>query len=191
MTRPALQLEPDRVYRTQDFARWSKNPPRFAKRLVSTGQLVRLRTGLFVHPRVGSFGAVPPSDDDLLRRFLNGGEFVLTGPEKWNALGLGTTAMFAAPRVYNTKRTGRFKLGNRVFDLHRIAFPKAPPAEWFVVDLFEHAGLAGTSRQDLAAALVPSLRRGAFRAGLLQRMAGRFGTKATQAAIDEAVRSAA
>jgi hypothetical protein len=179
------------VYRTQDFARWSKNPPRFAKRLVRTGQLLRLRTGLFVHPRGGRFGSVPPRDEELLRRFLNGGPFVFTGPEKWNALGLGTTSVFAATRVYNTKRTGRFTLGNRVFDLHRVAFPEQPPVEWFVVDLFEHAEQAGTSREDLAAALAAALRRGAFDAARLRRMAGRYGTKVTQLAVDGAVRSAA
>lgn len=190
MPATALQLEPDRVYRTQDFARWSKNAPRFAKHLVRIGELRQLRTGLFVHPRVGRFGAVPPSDEELLRRFLNGGPFVFTGPEKWNALGLGTTAVFAAPRVYNTKRTGTFALGNRVFDLHRVAFPEQPPAEWFVVDLFEHAALAGTSRHDLAAALVAPLRRGTFDAGRLQDMARRYGTKVTQVLVDGAVRSA-
>jgi hypothetical protein len=191
MSPPALQLEPDRVYRTQDFARWSKNPPRLAKRLVRTGQLLQLRTGLFVHARVGRFGAVPPRDEELLRRFLNGGPFVFTGPEKWNALGLGTTAMFAVPRVYNTKRTGRFTLGNRVFDLSRVAFPEQPPVEWFVVDLFEHAAEAGTSRHDLAAALVAPLRRGMFSAGRLKDMARRYGTKVTQLAVDGAVHAAA
>ena len=110
---------------------WTKNAPRFAKRLERSGVLQRLGHGLFVHPRVGRFGLVPPSDQELLRRFLDDTPFVVTGPEKWNALRLGTTAVFAATRVYNTKRTGTFKLGGRVFDpSHRIAFPRVthPPS---------------------------------------------------------------
>src|SRR3990170_8802520 len=81
--------------------------------------------GLFVHPRRGRFGVVPPSDEELLRAFLCGAPFVLTGPDRWNALGLGTTAVFAAPLVYNTKRSGTFELGGRRFVLRRVAFPGA------------------------------------------------------------------
>lgn len=71
--------------------------------------------------------------------FLEGSPFVFTGSEHWNALGLGTTAVFAAPLVYNTKRSGTFQFGGRKFVLRRIAFPENPPPEWFVVDLLEHA----------------------------------------------------
>ena len=46
-----------------------------------------------------------------MRAFLDGGRFVFTGPERWNALGLGTTALFATPLVYNTRRSGTFELG--------------------------------------------------------------------------------
>ena len=63
------KLEPDRVYRTRDFATWTKNTPRFARRLERAGVLQRLGHGLFVHPRVGRFGVVPPSDAELLRGF--------------------------------------------------------------------------------------------------------------------------
>ena len=41
-----------------------------------------------------------------MRTFLDGGPFVFTGAERWNALGLVSTAAFAAPLVYNTKRSG-------------------------------------------------------------------------------------
>ena len=185
------KLEPDRVYRTRDFATWTKNTPRFARRLERAGVLQRLGHGLFVHPRVGRFGVVPPSDPELLRRFLDDTPFVVTGPEKWNALRLGTTAVFAATRVYNTKRSGTFKLGGRVFDLHRVAFPENPPAEWFVVDLFSHGSLVGASQEDLATALTDQVRRGAFDPGRLRAMAARYATKAVEARIDRALRAAA
>lgn len=152
---------------------------------------MRLRNGLFVHSRTSRFGVVPPSDQELMRRFLDETPFVFTGPEKWNALGLGTTVVFAVPRVYNKKRTGRFLFGNRAFDLRRVAFPESPPAEWFVVDLFENAELAGTSRASLSVALDARLRRGAFDRDRLRDMARRYGTKATQASVEEALRASA
>jgi hypothetical protein len=55
-----------------------------------------------------------------MRAFLDGGPFVFTSPERWNALGLGSTAVFAAPLVYNTKRSGAFELGGRRFVLRRV-----------------------------------------------------------------------
>ncbi len=181
------QLEPGRVYRTRDLARWSRNAPRLAKRLVREGKLVQLAPGLFSHPRQSRFGAVPPSDEDLLRTFLCDAPFVFTGPDRWNVLGLGSTAVFAAPLVYNTKRSGVFELGGRRFVLRRVAFPKNPPPEWFVVDLLEHADQAGASSTDLAAALARALSRGVFDRERLRRMANRYGTKATLALVESAL----
>ena len=91
------------MYRTRELGQWSANAPRLAQRLVRDGQLVQLAHGLFAAPKRSRFGDVPPTDEALLRAFLGGEPFVFTGPERWNALGLGTTAVFATPLVYNTK----------------------------------------------------------------------------------------
>jgi hypothetical protein len=187
----AQTLEPGRVYRTRDLAFLGKNTPRLAKRLVGNGTLTRLGQGLFARPERSRFGAVPPADDELMRRFLDGTPFVFTGPDRWNALGLGTTAVFAAPLIYNKKRSGTFTLGGRRFVLRRVAFPEDPSPEWFAVDLFEHADQAGTSRADLTEALKRAIRRDAFDREQLIEMAGRYGTKETQKLIDSAVSAAA
>lgn len=181
------ELEPGRVYRTRDFAAWSANPPRLAKRLVREGALLPLAHGLFAHPKRSRFGVVPPSDQELMRAFLEGAPFVFTGPDRWNALGLGTTAVFVAPLVYNTKRSGTFAFGGRSFVLRRVAFPDNPPPEWFVVDLIEHAAQAGASPSDLAFSLARALSRHAFDPNRLFDMATRFGTKATQAHVVSAI----
>jgi hypothetical protein len=184
---PNVELEPGRLYRTRDFAAWSANPPRLAKRLVREGKLVPISGGLFSCPRRSRFGNVPPSDEALMAAFLDGASFVITGPERWNALGLGSTALFAGTLVYNTKRTGHFQIANRPFFLRRVAFPENPPPEWFVVDLLEHTDQAGTSQKDLMPALVRALRRGVFNQERLREMGKRFGTKATQLLIEGAL----
>jgi hypothetical protein len=177
------KLEPGRVYRTRELRAWGINTPRLAKRLVQEGKLVPLTHGLFTHPKRSRFGAVPPSDKELMRAFLEGTPFVFTGSEHWNALGLGTTAVFAAPLVYNTKRSGAFDFGGRRFVLRRVAFPENPPPEWFVVDLLEHADQAGVSRGELSASLAQALARGTFNRERLLEMAKRYATKATQALV--------
>ncbi len=180
-------FEPGRVYRTRELGQWSANAPRLAQRLVRDGQLVRLAHGLFAAPRRTRFGAVPPTDEALLSAFLDGEPFVFTGPERWNALGLGTTAVFAAPLVYNTKRSGRFTFGGRQFLLRRVAFPETPPPEWFVVDLFEHAEQAAAAREELRGALETALRAGKFDRDRLASMATRYGSRSTQALVKSAL----
>ena len=184
-------LEPGRVYRTKELARWGANPPRLAQRLVQEGELVQLAHGLYAHPRKGRFGMVPPADKEVLRAFLENTPFVFTGPERWNTLGLGTTALFALPLVYNEKRSGEFELGGRRYRLRRVAFPKNPPPEWFAVDLFENTGQAGASGDELARNLARALAAGRFAGGRLWEMARRYGTKRTQTLVQKALREAA
>lgn len=184
-------LEPGRVYRTRELSASSSNAARLAKRLARQGVLQALAHGLYSCPRRGRFGDVPPSDAELMRAFLEGTAHVFTGPEHWNALGLGTTAVFAMPVVYNTKRSGVFEFAGRKFLLRRVAFPSAPPPEWYVVDLFEHADMAATSPTTLATALATRVRAGAFDTTRLREMAARYGTHRTRDAIDAALTASA
>lgn len=184
-------FEPGRVYRTRELAQWSANAPRLAQRLVREGKLVPLAHGLFAAPQQSRFGVVPPTDTALLRAFLAGEPFIFTGPERWNALGLGTTAVFATPLVYNTKRTGRFAFGGRSFLLRRVAFPQDPSPEWFVVDLFENAAQAASSPEALRGALEVALRGGRFDRERLAAMAARYGSRRTQALVEAALEATA
>ena len=113
----------------------------------------KLGRGLYYPLRVGRFGEVPPSDEAVMRAFLRGGPFIFTGPHRWNALNLGTTALFAVALVYNTRRSGLFEFGNRKFMLRRVRFPENPTAEWFLVDLFNNAESVGADPEELALAL--------------------------------------
>jgi hypothetical protein len=184
------KLRPGQVYRTGDLKRYGENPTRLARRLVQDGQLVRLRRGLYAAPEMSRFGAVPPKDEELVRTFLKTKTFVFTGPERWNALGLGTTAMFASPLVYNKKRTGEVNLGGRKFVFRRVAFPPHPTAEWFAVDLLQHAASAGASVRDLEGALGRASVRGELNPERLRHTAKRYGTQRTQAAVEKALSAA-
>lgn len=184
-------FEPGRVYRTRELEQWSANAPRLAQRLVRDGLLVQLAHGLFAAPRRSRFGEVPPTDEALLRAFLEDGPFVFTGPERWNALGLGTTAVFATPLVYNTKRSGRFTFGTRQFRLRRVAFPETPSPEWFVVDLFENAEQAATTPEELRNPLEAALRAGKFNREHLASTSTRYGSRRTQALVNAALGASA
>ena len=186
-----VRLVAGKVYRTSELKRWDSNPTRLAHKLVEEGHLTQLRHGLYVHSSQSRFGPVPPKDRELLRAFLAGDRFVETGPRFWNALGLGTTAVFAMPLVYNQKRSGVFEFGKRRFLLKRVAFPSKPTPEWYVVDLFENAEQAATSRSSLANALAHALARGEFDAKNLRQMARRYGSKQTQALVAHSLQQAA
>lgn len=188
---PHVPLEPGTVYRTAWLRRWGNNPTRLAQKLEARGLVRRLGHGLLYTPRTSRFGEVPPSDEALLDAFLDGTAYVVTGPARWNALGLGSTALFARPLVYNTKRTGTFDLGGRTFELRRVAFPTDPPPEWFVVDLLRHADAAGVDRRELVDRLHRRVRAGRFDADRLLDMARRFGGAAEREAVRAATSDAA
>lgn len=184
------ELEPGRVYRTRDLAHWSANPTRYAQRLVRDAVLQALAPGLYVHPKTSRFGAVPPTTEEILRGFLTGGPYVITGPEKWNTLGLGTTAVLPVTLVYNTKRSGEFTLGGRRFLFRRVAFPQHPTAEWFAIDLLEHADIAGASRADLEASLAASLASQSLDREALREAASTYGTRSTIQRVERAIAQA-
>ncbi len=184
------ELEPGRIYRTRELRAWSANPARLAKRLVREGRLRQAAHGLYYVPVPSRFGSAPASDAELLRAFFGNSSFLVSGPPKWNALGLGSTAMFAVTLVYNTKRTGEFTFDGRRYLLRRVLFPENPPLEYFVIDLLQHHDMAGVPLADLERGLVATLNNGRWDQKLLLDMAGRYGTKATLALVERALHAA-
>jgi hypothetical protein len=115
-----------------------------------------------------------------MRAFLGDAPFVFTGPAYWNALGLGTTALFAAKLVYNTKRTGNFRFGGRGFVLRRLPFPMHSDPEWYAIDLVEHSDMAGVARDVLTAGLRRAVAEGRLSYDRLVKRAAEYGTRMTQ-----------
>jgi len=179
------------VYRTEDFRRYGQNPTRLAKRLVKEGKLHPLAHGLYLFPRQSKFGQLPPDDAELMRRFLRDSPFLLSGSDRWNALGLGSTAVLPVQLVYNRKRTGEFTFGGRRFLLRRVRFPTNPAPEYFAVDLLLNHRMAGASLAQLERGLVTALRTKVLRPETIRANASRYGTKAVGEVVERAVQAAA
>ena len=182
-----VQLHPGDVIRTMDLRKryGAKNPSRVVKRLVSEGRLRPIERGLYAVPQPSKFGDVPPQDDTLIRKFLNTSDFIFTGPDRWNALGLGSTAVFPMRLVYNRKRHGDVELDNRRFRLRQCTrLPTKPSAEWFAIDLIENASSVGLDLETLEERLRAAVRQGSFDPVALRRVAGQYGTKPTRELVD-------
>lgn len=183
-------MTPGRVYRTHELQAFTANPSRWAKRLVEQGVLRQPCHGLYYVPLPTTFGLMPPRDEELLRAFLGSEDFLISGPYIWNALGLGTTQMFAVTLVYNRERTGELDVGGRRFWFRRVRFPRPPPIEWFIVDLLHNERHMGEDTSGLDELLVRALRGGRFDADRLAEMAEEYAHPAERGRILAAIRAA-
>ncbi|MGB6774811.1 MAG: hypothetical protein WBE45_10560, partial [Terriglobales bacterium] len=86
-------LRPGRVYRREDLLPWSQSVDRHLKELTVDGTLQKLRTGLYYSPRKFEFGEAPADEHELVKAFLKTDRFVVTSPNAYNQLGLGTTQL--------------------------------------------------------------------------------------------------
>lgn len=130
------QLKPGEVYRRTDLANWSKSVDRHLEELVYAGILQKLSQGLYYFPKESAFGKTPPDENVLVESFLKDHRFLLTSPNAYNSLGVGTTQLYNVRTVYNHKRHGEFKLGNKTFQFRiKPHFPKKVTTEFLLVDL--------------------------------------------------------
>jgi hypothetical protein len=143
-------LRRGQLYRRADLEKWSGSIDRELAQLVSEGLLVKIRQGLYECPKQSRFGLLPASPDKLVRTFLNDEDFLLTSPNDYNALGLGTTQLYNYQVVYNHKRHGRFELGGQLFDFQmKPRYPKKVTAEFLLVDLVNHLNRLAEDRTAL------------------------------------------
>lgn len=125
-----------KVYRRGDLTIWSKSVDRHLEQLVEEGTLEKLSQGLYYFPKETAFGKTPPEEDVLIASFLKDKRFLITSPNTYNSLGVGTTQLYNKRVVYNHKRHGEIKLGNRTFDFQvKHHFPNKVTEEFLLVDL--------------------------------------------------------
>ena len=124
------------VYRRSDLELWSNAVDRHLKQLQEDGTLVKLSGGLYHYPKKTVFGNAPADDEALVTAFLKDNRFLLTSPNAYNTLGVGTTQLYNETVVYNHKRHGRYELGGRVFDFRmKPHVSKSLSEEFLLVDL--------------------------------------------------------
>lgn len=129
-------LKPGQVYRRADLAQWSNAVDRHLRLLVKDGTLQKVSQGVYAYPKKTSFGKAAPEDYKLVEAFLKSDDFLLFSLNTYNALGVGTTQLYNEQVVYNRKRHGKFKLGNRTFSFQmKPYFPKEVSKEFLLVDL--------------------------------------------------------
>lgn len=129
-------LRQGEVYRRTDLTKWSKSVDRHLDELKRDGTLQKLSQGLYYYPKESVFGKTPPEERELVSSFLKDDRFLLTSPNDYNSLGVGTTQLYNTRTVYNHKRHGQYKLGNKTFDFRvKPHFPKKATEEFLLVDL--------------------------------------------------------
>ena len=172
-------LRPGRVYRREDLLRWSHTVDRHLQELTAEGTLQKLRNGLYYYPRKFSFGQAPAEENELVRAFLRSDNFVVTSPNLYNQLGLGTTQLYNKRVVYNQKRHGTFDLGGRAMRFERrLNVPRELSSEFLLVDLVNELDTLAEDREQ-ALARVPEKARSLDRRKL-ERAVSRYGKSATQ-----------
>ncbi len=129
-------LKKGQVYRRADLSGWSKSIDRHLEELTEDGTLEKVSQGLYYYPKTSVFGKVPPDETVLVRSFLKDDRFLLVSPNLYNNLGVGTTQLYNKKVVYNHKRHGKFKFGNRSFEFQlKHHFPSKVTEEFLLVDL--------------------------------------------------------
>lgn len=153
-------LRPGQVYRRADLLPWSNAVDRHLKQLVEEGTLTKLAGGVYAYPKRSRFGAVPADDERLVEAFLKDHRFLLTTPNAYNALGVGSTQLYNETVVYNHKRHGRFKLGNREYEFRvKPHFPPKLTEAFLLVDLIDNLDRLAESKSHMEEGVKKKVRR--------------------------------
>lgn len=180
----ACELLAGRVYRREDLAGLSTAVDRHLKELLACGKLKKLAQGLYHAPKQSSFGPLPPADEQVVSGFLRDKEFLVFSLSAYNAVGLGTTQLYNKTLVYNHKRHGVIKLGNRQFDFRvKPRFPKRLTPEFLFVDLLNNLDELAEDRDAVLQQACSKLK--SYDPARLQRAAESFGNMAVRKRLRE------
>jgi hypothetical protein len=103
--------------------------------------LKKMAQGLYYAPKQSRFVPLPPTEEQVVRGFLRDKDFLVFSQSSYNTVGLGTTQLYNSTLVYNHKRHGVFRVGNRQFNFRvKPRFPKKLSTEFLYVDLLNNLG---------------------------------------------------
>jgi hypothetical protein len=134
-----------------------------------------------LEPKKNVFGEVPPDEKDLLAAFLRDKNFLSFNPSVYNSLRLGTTQLYNKTVVYNHKRHGQFKLGNRTYDFrvkHRFPKPAQVTPEFLLVDMLNN--LAELAEDEMDVLDHAQRKLASFDQKLLRKVLEEYGSVATK-----------
>ncbi len=132
-------LVPGTLYRRSELEQFSASVDRHLGQLVKEGTLKKVGPGLYLHPEKSKWGEKSSEDRKLVEAFLKDDRFLMFSFNSYNGLGLGTTQLYNQTVVYNHKRHGKFKLGNRTFDFRmKPDFPMEFTKESLLVDMLNN-----------------------------------------------------
>jgi hypothetical protein len=182
VTELKTHLKRGMVYRRSDLGKWSNAVDRHLILLVQEGTLQRLYTGLYYYPEKSVFGNVPPDEEKLVRTFLKDDYFLLTSPNHYNALGVGTTQLYNKQVVYNHKRHGEFKLGSKTYSFQlKHRFPKKATTEFLLVDLLNNLNNTAEDTEVVMKNVIDKLK--SFNLKKLKRSVKEYGNVRTQSLL--------
>jgi hypothetical protein len=177
----ARHLRAGRVYRREDLVAYSTSVDRELQQMVAAGRLAKAAQGLYYAPRKSVFGDAPPAEDELLAAFLKDKNFLSFNPSVYNSLRLGMTQLYNKTIVYNHKRHGKFRLGNREFDFrvkHRFPMPNQVSNEYLLVDMLNNFDELAEDEEHVFAIVRRKLPQ--FDAKKLQKSLQEYGSAATR-----------
>lgn len=187
LARLRSHLKKGHVYRREDLLSFSNAVDRHLKQLVDEGDIERLAQGLYYVPKSSAFGRVPPRDHELVEAFLKDENFLLLSPNSYNSLGLGTTQLYNKTMVYNHKRHGIFKLGNRSFEFRvKPRFPKKVDKEFLLVDLLNNLDSLAENKGNVLAMVEKQLNK--FEISKLQKTVSAYGAGRTKKRVSSWLR---
>ena len=132
-------LVPGTLYRRSELEQFSTSVDRHLGQLVKEGTLKKVGPGLYLHPEKSKWGEKSSEDRKLVEAFLKDDRFLMFSFNSYNGLGLSTTQLYNQTVVYNHKRHGKFKLGNRTFDFRmKPDFPMEFTKESLLVDMLNN-----------------------------------------------------
>ncbi len=88
-------LNPGCIYRRSDLKKWSNAVDRYLDQSQKEKILLKLSGGVYYYPKETVFGQVPPENHLLIKAFLKDSRFLITTPNMYNSLGVGTTQLYS------------------------------------------------------------------------------------------------
>ncbi|MCS5708704.1 hypothetical protein CC99x_007255 [Candidatus Berkiella cookevillensis] len=165
------------VYSWGDLESLSGSLGRDLKQLQKEGYLKRVGPGLYSLPKKSRFGDVPASAEQVVSAFLKTDDFLIFSPNLYNGLGLGLTQLKKQTFVYNKKRHGDLKLGNRTYEfkLKAKGYPKDLTKEYLLVDLVNNLEDVGEDPRKLLNNVANSVQENQFDNTKLFALAKQYG----------------